>query len=186
MFFVLSFFLSVLPTCFHKSCARQSSPVIAPCCHHRLKQLISLTESKWSEKLLLQGDSVSLTNMQVPQALQQATSRDNFPKSLFLIQGKRQWGFIPKQQEEGPWVMSCSLTVPRATMHTVLGPQMCVPCLLIYTRQDQWHSYGDLLISINWNDMQLLSNSCLLSHYCCETAARPQRHHWWRLELVQV
>lgn len=100
----------------------------------------SLTDSKWSEKLLLQGDLVSFTNMQVPQALQQATSRDYFPKSLFVLQGRPQWGFIPKQQEEGLWAGSCSLTVPRATKHTILGTQMCTPCLLIYSRQDQWGS----------------------------------------------
>lgn len=89
MLFVLLCFPVLLgvhaPHLLHEGRSRQSSPVAAPGCHHRLQQLISLTE-----KLLFQGDLVIFTNMQVPQALQQATSRDDFPKSLFVLQGRPQ------------------------------------------------------------------------------------------------
>lgn len=42
--------------------------------------IISLAESEWSEKLFLQGDLVSLIH--VPKALQQGSSRDDFPEFI--------------------------------------------------------------------------------------------------------
>lgn len=165
----------MLPTCFHESCSRQSPPVTALWSSQaEIIDLLDWEEMIW--KAFVTGglsEPHKYAGPTVPQALHQATSRDNFPKGWFLLQGRSQWGFTPEQQEEGLWVLSCSSMVLRATTAHHSEPQMCTLCLLIHTRQDQWGSYGDLLASISWNDRWLSSN-CLLSHYCWKIAVRLQ------------
>lgn len=136
----------MLPTCFHDSQFKAEfsrNNTVLP------SHLISLTESKWSEKFLLQGDLMSLKNMQVPQALQQATSRDDFPE--FISPSRHAPMRVYTKTAGGRTVGSVvNLDDPKShDAHTMLGPQMCMLCLLIHMRRDQWGSYGDVLISID-------------------------------------
>lgn len=121
-------------------------------------------------------------------ALQQATSRGDVPNSFSHLRQAPVRVCTEWQEERLRLSMGdvAQLDGPKshgahrsgtANMHTIPPHVLWTGLVRFKLRLLNFHF-------INWNDIQLLSNSCL-SHYCWETAAKPQVIARWKFIPVR-